>query len=69
MEININNLTDELQLNRFLNFMSNIGCDKEDLTVIELLFNSFRKQGIPTRIIINAFTDFINQYKGGAENE
>lgn len=58
MTFDVQKLLDEVEQNSFLKMLNNIGCDKEDVEMLENLINCFRKQGVDTHSIISALTEF-----------
>lgn len=58
MTFDAQKLLDEVEQNSFLKMLNNIGCDKEDVEMLENLINCFRKQGVDTHSIISALTEF-----------
>ena len=58
MIFDVQKLLDEVEQNSFLKMLNNIGCDKEDVEMLENLINCFRKQGVNTHSIISALTEF-----------
>lgn len=62
MIFDVQKLLDEVEQNSFLKMLNNIGCDKEDVEMLENLINCFRKQGVDTHSIISALTEFTLNY-------
>lgn len=58
MTFDVQKLLDEVEQDSFLEMLNNIGCDKEDVEMLENLINCFRKRGVGTHSIISALTEF-----------
>lgn len=58
MIFDVQKLLDEVEQDSFLKMLNNIGCDKEDVEMLENLINCFRKRGVCTHTIISALTEF-----------